>query len=309
LFVATGSATATTAQVNLRASIRDVSAVTNDPATDGHPGDISKALVTFVDRDNNNNPIVGCSNLPVTLNSTATTTIGTAGCTFTGTVGTSGATQYTIGIVVSRYYSGNNSADDTVVTVSQASASGMISGGGLMVLDNTTSGLLNPQVGSNNNFGFNVKYNKSGTNLQGNINTIVRSAYDLNGQQCATSHPGYTTCVYQIKGNQLAGLAVSQLVNSKWAAGCSGATMASPCKANFGGKANVQDITNPSLLVPVSASGNSSIQAVMTDYGTAATPQYPDTITFNVSNSAGVWFSTAPSPKQVALTGGNLVVH
>jgi hypothetical protein len=28
--------------------------------------------------------------------------------------------------------------------------------------------------GTKNNFGFNVKYNKSNTNLQGNINTIVR---------------------------------------------------------------------------------------------------------------------------------------
>src|SRR5207245_6759945 len=146
---------------------------------------------------------------------------------FTGTCDNTGSKQYTVGIVVGGYYTRNASADDTVVTISQVGV-GMITGGGYLVMQNS-AGTIAGDPGTNNNFGFNVKYNKSGTNLQGNLNAIVRR----NGS------------VYQIKGNQMASLAVYQLVNSAWVAGCTGATSTSPCKAQFNGKANIQDITNP----------------------------------------------------------------
>jgi hypothetical protein len=44
-----------------------------------------------------------------------------------------------------------------------------------------------------------------------------------------------------------------------------GATATSPCKAQFNGKANIQDITNP--LAPVS---NNALQFSMTDYAPRA---------------------------------------
>src|SRR5437762_7967447 len=66
----------------------------------------------------------------------------------------------------------------------------MITGGDYLVLQNS-AGTIAGDPGTKNNAGFNVKYTKSGTNLQGNINTIVRSG-------------GH---VYQIKGNSLSSLA------------------------------------------------------------------------------------------------------
>ena len=186
----------------------------------------------------------------------------------------------------------------TVVTISQVGA-GMITGGGYLVMQNS-AGTIAGDPGTNDNFGFNVKYNKSGTNLQGNINAIVRRQ-ESDGIQ----H------VYQIKGNSMTSLAVYQLVNNAWVAGCStGATSTSPCKAQFNGKANISDITNP--LAPVSLGGNNSLQFNMTDYGT---PASGDTIGITLWNGSGGisfstnWVGTPPATVEKVLGGGNLSVH
>src|SRR5438132_207103 len=217
--------------------------------------------------------------------------------TTVSSVDNTGSKQYTVGIVVSGYYTRSESTDDTVVTISQVGA-GMITGGGYLVLQNS-AGTIAGDPGTKNNFGFNVKYNKSGTNLQGNLNTIVRRK-ESDGIQ----H------VYQIKGNSMTSLAVYQWVNNTWVSGCTGATSASPCKAQFNGKANIQDITNP--LAPFTVSGNSSLQFNMTDYGT---PGSSDTIGITLWNgSGGIWFSTnwvgsPPATVEQVLGGGNLEVH
>ena len=171
----------------------------------------------------------------------------------------------------------------------------MITGGGFLMMQNSAGTIAGDQ-NTKNNFGFNVKYNKAGTNLQGNLNAIVRR----NGS------------VYQIKGNQMASLAVYQWVSNAWVAGCTGATSTSPCKAQFNGKANITDITNPAAPVAVNGSGNSSLQFSMTDYGTPGTS---DTLGVTVWNSSGgIWFSTnwvgsPPATAEQVLGGGNLEVH
>ena len=94
--------------------------------------------------------------------------------------------QYTVGIKVNCYHVDDNSAENSVVTISQA-INGMITGGGYLVnsAPSSSGGQYAADAGQKTNFGFNVKYNKSLTNLHGNINTIVRSR------------------VYQVKGNAL----------------------------------------------------------------------------------------------------------
>ena len=42
-----------------------------------------------------------------------------------------------------------------------------------------SAGLYPGKAGTKNNFGFTVKYNKSGTNLQGNISALVRNERSL----------------------------------------------------------------------------------------------------------------------------------
>jgi hypothetical protein len=66
-------------------------------------------------------------------------------------------------------------------------------------------------AGTKANFGFNVKYNKKGTNLKGRVNIVIR-----NGDR-----------VYQIKSNAINQLSVDST------------------NATFNSKANIQDITDP----------------------------------------------------------------
>jgi hypothetical protein len=287
----------TSGSITLNATISDITAVTGDPAYDTYAGDIRNATLTFVDAGNGNATL--CTG-PILLVNASDTKTGSVTCTFTGTVDSTGSRQYTVGMVVGGYYVRNASTDDTVVTISQVGA-GMITGGGYAVMTNS-GGTIAGDPGTKNNFGFNVKYNKSGTNLQGNLNTIVRRK-----ESDGIYH------VYQIKGNSMTALAVYQKVGTAWVSGCaSDPSTTSPCKAQFNGKANIQDITNPASPVSVPGSGNSALQFNMTDYGS---PGSSDTIGITVWNtSGGIWFSTnwvgtPPATVEQLTGGGNLVVH
>jgi hypothetical protein len=284
----------TSAPITLIATIQDITAVTGDPAYDAYPGDIRNATLTFVNRDASNATL--CT-APVLLVNSSDPKTGSVTCTFTGSVGSSGSTQYTVGIVVGNYYTRDASTDNTVVTISQVGA-GMITGGGYLVMQNS-AGTIAGDPGTKNNFGFNVQYKQVGGTLHGNINSIVRRK-ESDGIQ----H------VYQIKGNSMTALAVYQWVNNAWVAGCTGATSTSPCKAQFNGKANIQDITNPAAAIGIL--GNDSLQFNMTDYGS---PGSSDTLGITLWNgTGGIWFSTKwvgtpPATVEQLLGGGNLVVH
>src|SRR5262249_47467751 len=145
----------------------------------------------FVDRGNGN-AVLGTANLPVSLINSGDSTTGTAFESISLPIDTvTGSTQYTIGIIVKNYYSDNLSAEDTVVTVSQPIGTGFITGGGYLVAT-ASSGTDAATAGTKENFGFNVKFNKSGTNLQGKFNTIIRQ----NGHD------------YQIKSNSMTSLGI-----------------------------------------------------------------------------------------------------
>jgi hypothetical protein len=272
----TTSVNSNSANVTLSAAVRDITAVDPSlslPNPDSYAGDIRNAKVTFVDRDTNT-AFPGCSDLPVGLVNPADATTGTASCTTTVSVSNgSGATQYTVGIVVSGYYVRNSSEDNTIINVAQPLPSNFITGGGYLLLANP-SGMVLGDVGSKTNFGFNVKYNKKGTNLQGNVNIIVRSG----GR------------VYQIKSNALISLGVNG------------------SQANFTSKANIKDITDP--LNPITVDGNATLQLWLTDNGE---PGSGDTIAIQVLNKdGGVWFTSNWDGTRTAeqfLDGGNLSVH
>jgi photosystem II stability/assembly factor-like uncharacterized protein len=267
----TSSVNSNSANVTLSAAILDATALpTTDPRYDPNAGDIRNAKVTFINEDKGQ---VLCSNLPVGLVSTGDTKTGIATCSTTLSVDNTGAAQYTIGIVVSGYYTRNSAEDNTVIDVAQPIPSNFITGGGFLALTNS-SGLMPGDQGSKNNFGFNVTYNKKGTNLQGHLNIIVRSS-------------GH---VYQIKGNAVSSLGV---INNQ---------------ANFTGKSSIQDITDP--LNPISIDGNATVQMWMTDHGEPGTS---DTIGIQVlDKNGGMWFSSNWSGTNTIeqnLGGGNLSVH
>ena len=270
----TPSVNSSSASVILSATVRDITAVTGDPSYDVYAGDIRNAKVTFVDRDNANTPLQGCIDLPVGLVNPADATTGTATCnTSLAISNNTGGAQYTIGIVVSGYYIRNSSDDNTIIAVAQPIPTNFITGGGFLVLTNS-SGVVPGDSGSKMNFGFHVKYNKKGTNLQGNVNIIIRSG-------------GH---VYQIKATALDSLGVNGN------------------QANFTSKANIQDITDP--LNPISIDGNATLQLWMTDYGE---PGSADTLGIQVLNkNGGTWFTSnwdgIRTVEQI-MGGGNLSVH
>ncbi len=141
-------------------------------------------------------------------------------------------------------------------------------------------GLLAGTDGLKNNFGFVVKYNRKMTNLQGNLNTIVRRM------------EGDVLHLYKIKSNAMTSLAVT------------GNT------ATFTGKATIQDITDPMNVLPVA--GNCILQFTLTDKGE---PGFDDMISITVwKGGGGLWFTTfwddvALKPAEQTIDGGNLVVH
>ena len=276
LFSSTVCATCSTATVTLSATIKDITAESGDPAYDAYAGDIRKARVTFVNRDTN---AVIASNVPVGLISDGDTKVGTATFNWNVNIGSADSADYTVGIVVTDYYSRNAGTDDTLLTVSKPLGSNFITGGGYLVMQ-SSAGTIAGAAGLKSNFGFNVKYNNSGKNLQGRVNVIVRGT---NGR------------VYQVKGNVMTSLSAN---NSNLLART----------AVFNGKANVTDITDP--LNPAPLGGNLTLQLNMTDRGE---PGSTDTIGITVWDSAGgLWHASKWNGTRTIeqmLGGGNVVVR
>jgi hypothetical protein len=290
------SISATSASVTLAATVQDETTLAStDPRYDPYLGDVQNATVTFVDRDHAN--AVLCTALGVGYVSNTSTTTGTATCAATVYLNNQPSVQITVGIIIGGYYfTRNPSFDDTLITVSLPITSNFITGGGYLMMQ-SSAGIYPGQAGTKNNFGFNVKYNSGGTNLQGNMNTIVR-----NGGR-----------VYQIKGNSMTSLSVNYCPASKTPcttppAGCTtNGSPTCPIAATFNGKASIQDITDPNNVISID--GNASLQVTMTDSGSGSS----DTIGITVWNkNGGLWFSsnwTGTKTAEQTLGGGNLSVH
>jgi VCBS repeat-containing protein len=280
LFASTSCATCGTGNVTLAATVKDITAADPpDPAIDSFEGDIRNAKVTFVNRDAGNAPIAGCANLPVGLVDMSDTKVGTANCNWNVDLGSQNSLDFRVGVVVSHYYSRNASAEDTVITISKPIGTNFITGGGYLILTES-SGQYPGVDGLKSNFGFNVKYNSSGKNLQGRVNVLVRGA---DGK------------VYQIKGNVMRTLSVnSSNPNAR--------------KAVWSGKATLSDVTNP--LAPIDLGGNNTFQMEMTDRGE---PGSTDSLSITLWNDAGGllhssnWNGTRSIEQTIA--GGNLVVR
>jgi hypothetical protein len=189
---------------------------------------------------------------------------------------------YDIRVKLVGYYDNDPSGDcdgEAVVTVGKPS-SDFISGGGYVFLENPM-GLAAGDIGSKNNFGFNVKYNKKLTNLQGNISTIIRRT------------EGDGLHIYKAKGNVLSSLTVNDN------------------EAVFTGKCSLQDITDPDYTLDVTEGGGATLQFTMTDNGE---PGFEDLVSITVwKRDGGLWFTNLWDdeeylPIEQTLDGGNLVV-
>lgn len=274
-YSSTASPNSSSATVTLSATIKDITAVTGDLAYDANNGDIRNATVSFINVDTN----AVIATVPIGLVNAGDTKVGTATYNWNTTI-SADAQQFLIGIRVNNYYCRYSSEDDAIITVAKPLGSYFITGGGYLNLSNS-AGIKAGDQGTKNNFGFNVKYNKSKTNLQGNINIIVRRT------ESGLLH------VYQIKGNVMTSLAVNE--------NC-------PKTATFNGKANITDITNP--LTPFTVDGNGTLQVKMTDSGEPGTF---DKIAITLWNkNGGLWYVSnwnGTTTTEQILGGGNLKVH
>lgn len=280
VFANTACATCSGATATLSGTIKDITAEPIDSAYDVFAGDIRNASVTFINRDTNT-AVPGCSNLPVGLVDPSDQTVGTATCNWNLNLGVADSLDFTIGIIVSAYYTRNDSGENTLVTISKPIGTNFITGGGYLI-NALSNGQYAGLAGFRTNFGFNVKYNNSGKNLQGNVNAIVRGA---GGR------------VYQVKGNVMRTLSVRTVSNNPLVRA-----------AVYTGKANVTDITDP--LNPIALGGNNSFQMELTDNGE---PGAADTIGITVWNDAGgLLFSSRWNGTRTVeqiLGGGNVVVR
>ncbi|MBF9143814.1 MBG domain-containing protein [Hymenobacter properus] len=293
--VATSCTTCGAAVLTLSATLRDVAAASS--------GNITTAKIRFL-----------LDGLPVVNTSSSNgaitdpqgwTTVGLVNSTDTKTgtvlvkknvdIGAADASNYTLSIEVggSTAGSGNytvaSTADEasTVINVYKP-LNDFITGGGY-VAPTASSGSYASDAGRRTNFGFNVRYNKSGKSLQGTINIIFRRTETDAVTGVRTLH------TYQIKGNAMTSLTVnSQNALAKTAV--------------FNGKANMQDVTNP--LQAVSVVGNMTLQVTMTDRGTPGTNDQIGVTVFD--NSGGIFYSSnwaTTSTSELYLQGGNLVVN
>jgi hypothetical protein len=268
LLVSTPTMSSSVATVELRAVIQDITAVL--PSEDADGGLITNALVTFINRDTNT---VIAANVPVDLLAASDTLTGIALANWVVDLGNADSQSFTIGIIVNGYYSRDSSTDNTVVTVSKP-LNNSITGGGYLINEDS-AGTYAGDDGLRTNFGFNVKYNKKLTNLQGHFNLIIRQ----------------DGVIYQAKANAMLSLAVDPIART----------------ATFVSKANLQDISDP--YNPISLGGNLSLVVTLTDPGE---PGSSDTIGLTLWRGTELLYSSHWNGVQTIeqfLDGGNAVIH
>jgi len=118
------------AEVLLRATVRDISVVPGIEPPDEHPGDITKATVTFVNRATGE---VLCT-APVVPIFVGNTTTGGASCTATLTLAAGqNLRTYDVGIVVGGWYTRDSAEDDVQVTIERPTGD-WVTGGATIVV-------------------------------------------------------------------------------------------------------------------------------------------------------------------------------
>lgn len=272
LYASTPSITTPTTTIQLRATVQDLTSVS--PASDADAGLITNATVTFVNRETG---AIIAANVPVTLLNPADPTTGTAVYNWTVTLpNNSNSESYTIGMIVNGFSTRNVSADNTVVTVSLPQ-NDFLTGGGYLV-NQSSAGTYAGDVGEKTNFGFNVKFNKQLTNLQGKATLIIRQG----GQS------------YQIKTNATNSLSTTEVSPGVY-------------DATFTSKATLTNITDP--LNPISLGGNLDLIVTLRDAGEPGTA---DTIGITLWRNSELLYSshwTGTQTVQQFLGGGNLQVR
>jgi hypothetical protein len=252
---------------------------------DGGAGDVNYGNISLAQARIMNGATDLSGWLPINLNVPGNYSMGgNVSFTWSGNIGTNTYEVYDISLElnVNSYYSlGCNPT--TPITIYKNTGD-FITGGGYIIEPSTAAGVYAPQTGEHTNFGFNVKFNKKGTALQGKMTVVFRHV------------DGGILKTYQIKTNSMTSLGVQNNPDPT-------------CDiAVFNSKATLKDVSNP--LAPISLGGNLDLHVTMTDCGEPGTA---DAIGITLWGPGNVlWVSTSwinYITVEEVLDGGNLVVH
>jgi hypothetical protein len=278
---------------------------------------ITKGTVTFGIRSSSNNsytPIAGATNLPIGLVNLNNPSLGSAAATVQYTIpGGANSANLQIAVIVSGYYTANDTTWDYLVTVALPPVSGSLVFGGTSLCDGTTPATVDPNQqnlpcsSSNGTYQYpqsgvlvgtavelaqvqgGVKWSKSGSNPQGQILAQFVSYYLPNMQLDKVPH------TYVIKSNAISTFVVSSSGTGNW--------------AQFTSKASISDISTGAsvdggALLNVTVCGANATCPTNSSVSKSATfTAGPDgAISFQVNNSktGGIWFV-------VGWNGGNSV--
>jgi hypothetical protein len=167
--------------------------------------------------------------------------------------------------------------------------------------------LLTPASGTKMNYGFVAKFNKNASNLQGNVNIIIRShclAAGVGGTNYAP-RPGLDgLCIYQVKGTNISSMADQP------------ATSVALGYGNIVANGIVSDVTWPTVQ---SLLGGGNTQLEMYDNQSGNSGTSPDTLGIQVTDNKGkLWFSnnwngatlkTVTTTAAPQIQGGNVTAH
>ncbi|WP_252851503.1 PKD domain-containing protein [Aeoliella straminimaris] len=271
-FVSTPSVNNNEATVELRATIQDITAAL--PATDSEAGNITTATVSFIDNSDPASPVVIATDVPITLLDVSDPTVGVAAYSWTVDIGNADSLTFDVLIQVDDYYTGS---ELDLITVSKP-LDNAVTGGGYLI-NESSEGTYAGDDDRRTNFGFNIKTNKKGTNVQGHVNIIVRQ----------------DDRIYQIKTNATDSLVALPGSDPEVS------------HAEFIAKANFRDITDP--LNPISLGGNLQLIATVTDAGE---PGDSDSVAFTVWDGGTLLYSSNWSgtlTTEQLLAGGNIQVR
>ena len=278
-FASTPSVNNDEATVELRATIEDITAAFPS-GTDLDAGHIIYATVSFFNY-NGGSPVPIAEDLPVTLVHAGDQLVGIASYSWVVDIGNQDSETFEIIVKVNSYYTYVESENDiTLITVSKPESNAVTGGG--YIINESSAGVYAGDDGLRTNYGFNIKTNRRGTNVQGHVNIIVRQ----DGK------------IYQIKTN-----ATNSLVAIPPGPGDDPNIL----KAEFSSKANLKDITDPNN--PISLGGNLQLLATVTDAGEPGTL---DLVGFTLWDGSTLLYSSnwdGTITMEQLIDGGNIQIR
>jgi hypothetical protein len=282
-YFSTPSPSNCTGTITLMAYVEDVN---DTPA--GCRGDIRNADITF-SHGGIPGTTLGAANLPVGLVDPNNQQEGIAVNVFTHTLQgnscNSGGETFEVFVKAGGYYAGETDEDEMTLVTLALPGNDFVSGGGHLVVS-SSAGTYAGTAGSKMNFGFNMKWNPSGKNLQGKMNIIFRRL--VNGE--------WRT--YQIKSNSINSMSVN---NSD----------PDYRKAIISTKATLHDITNQNS--PVSLGGNLNLAVQAWEHKTQNNGSLDKiAVTLTGNGNQGLLFSShwvSGATVEQIINGGKIMVR